>query len=85
MQRIPQVLQLPVIIDWGRPLASQLQSLEECDFLFRDIATQRPILQELFEARFYGDGLWRLLLCKLESLQVAAVSRRLGTTAMPKS
>ena len=39
MKRIPEVLQLPAIIDWGRLLASQLQRLQELDFLFGDIAT----------------------------------------------
>ena len=44
MKRIPQVLQLPVIIDWGRLLSSELQRLQKLDFLFGRIATQGPIL-----------------------------------------
>ena len=41
MKRIPQVLQLPVIVNRGRPLSSQLQSLQKRDFLFGGIAAQR--------------------------------------------
>jgi hypothetical protein len=38
MERIPQVLQLPVIVDWGRLLLSELQRLQKFDFLFGGIA-----------------------------------------------
>src|SRR5512144_1839056 len=34
MQRVPQVLQFPVIVNRGRTLSAQLQSLQKCDFLF---------------------------------------------------
>lgn len=49
MKGIPQILQFPVVINWERSLSSQLQSLENRDFLFGDIATQRPIVQKLLE------------------------------------
>src|SRR6266508_5666134 len=68
MEWVPQILQLPVIINWGRSLSSQLQSLQKRDFLFGVVATQGCILEELFEPWFYGDGAGGRLLGKLESL-----------------
>src|SRR6058998_463681 len=38
MKGIPQILQLPVIVNRRGSLASQLQSLQKRDFLFGDIA-----------------------------------------------
>src|SRR4030095_1034830 len=59
MQRISEVLQLPIIIEGCRPLALKPQPLEEIDFLLRRIAAEGPILEEglqprLLVARFFG-------------------------------
>ena len=56
MQRVPQVLQLTVVINRGRPLSLQLQSFQKRDFFIGGIAAQGRILQELFEPRFEGGG-----------------------------
>src|SRR5229473_1785012 len=71
MEWIPQVLQLPVIVDRGRFLSSQLQRLQKLDFVFSGIAAQRSILEELFKPWFQGDRLLRVLFGKLKSLPAA--------------
>jgi hypothetical protein len=68
MKGIPQILQLPVIVNGRGSLSSQIQGLQKRDFLFGDIAAQRPVIQELFEPWFSGDGLWGFLFRKLKSL-----------------
>src|SRR3989442_1570510 len=51
MQRIPEVLQLPIIIEGRRPLALEPQPLEEVDFLLRRIAAEGRILEEGLQPR----------------------------------
>src|SRR6185437_567621 len=70
MKGIPQILQLPVIVNRRGSLSAEIQSLQKRDFLFGDIAAQRPVLQELYEPWFNGDGLWGLSFGKLKSLEV---------------
>ena len=65
MQRVSEVLQLPVIIEGRRPLALEPQPLEEVDFLRRRIAAEGPILEEglqprLLVARVFGDPFKKL-------------------------
>ena len=46
MQRISEVLHLPIIIEGRRPLALEPQPREEGDFLLRRIAAEGRILEE---------------------------------------
>ena len=71
MQRVPQILQLPVVIDRGGSFSSQLQSLQKLDFLFGDIAAQGRILQEFFEPRLYAEGVVGFLFDEFKSLRAA--------------
>jgi hypothetical protein len=52
MQRVPQVLQCPVIIERTRSLALELELSQEFDFLGRRVTAKRVILQEFCEPRF---------------------------------
>src|SRR5690349_403638 len=59
VQRISEILQLPIIIEGRWPLALELQPLEEGDFLLRRIAAEGRILEEscqprLLVARVFG-------------------------------
>ena len=70
MKGIPQILQFPVIVNRRGSLSSKIQGLQKRDFLFGDIAAQRPVIQELFEPWFNGDRLWGFLFRKLKSLEI---------------
>ena len=56
MERISQALQLPVVVERGRPISSEFELLEKLDFLRGRIARQRWILQEGLEPRLFVDG-----------------------------
>src|SRR5580658_6879569 len=71
MQRISQVLQLPVIINRGRLPAPEFQRLQELDFLTGRVAAQGRVAQKSFEPWFDRGGWCGLLLGKLKSLQAA--------------
>src|SRR2546426_627923 len=49
MERVPEALQLPVIVEGRRPLALELQPLEKLDFLRGRRAAERRILKEFEE------------------------------------
>src|SRR2546430_665331 len=49
MERVSEVLQLPVIVEGRRPLALELQPLEKLDFLRGRRAAERRILEEFLE------------------------------------
>ena len=51
MERVPQVLQFPVVVERRRTPARDLQRLEKRNLLSRDIPAQRRILQERLKAR----------------------------------
>src|SRR5258707_12927925 len=70
MQRVPEALQLPVVVDGRRPLALELQPLEKGDFLRGRRAAERRILKEFLEAGLFADRLFGFLLDKRESLRL---------------
>src|SRR5260370_39308650 len=71
VQRVPEALQLPVIIERARPSSLERQHLHEFDLLLGGVAAQGLVPEEFFKARFYREGLLRLLFYILESLQPA--------------
>src|SRR6266571_1031069 len=70
MERVPEVLQLPVIVEGRRPLALELQPLEKLDFLRGRRAAERRILQERLEPGLFDEVLFGLELDELELLHV---------------
>src|SRR5207237_3736759 len=70
MERVSQVLQLPVVIKRSRPLFFEPQPLQKLDFLVGSIIAERAILEELLKARLYDERLLRFALDELKSLQV---------------
>src|SRR5438309_9906952 len=70
MERVSEVLQLPVIVEGRRPLALELQPLEKLDFLRGRGAAEGRILKELPQPRLFADGLFGFPLDKLESLHL---------------
>src|SRR5260370_39359052 len=70
MERVPAVLQLPVIVERRRPLAMELQPLEKLDALRGRRAAQGPVLQESLEPRLFDEVLLRLQFDKLKLLHV---------------
>jgi hypothetical protein len=56
MERVPQVLQLPVVVQRCGVLARELQRLEEFDLLGRHIAAERRILEERLKAWLSARG-----------------------------
>src|SRR6184192_1811543 len=70
MERVSEVLQLPVIIEGRRPLALELQPLEKLDFLRGHRAAERRILKEFLEPGLFADRLFDFPLDKLESLRL---------------
>src|SRR5437879_11632740 len=70
MQRVPEALQLPVIIEGRRPLALELQPLEKRDFLRGRRTAERRILKEFLEPGLFADRLLGFPLDKLESLRL---------------
>jgi len=71
MDRVPEVLQLSVIIDRHRAAFSEFQHLQEGDFFCSGVATERLILEELPEARIEDGGPFRFPFDKLKPLQAA--------------
>ena len=70
MERVPEVLQLPVIVEGRRPPALELQPLEKRDFLRGRRAAEGRILKEFLEPRLFGDGLFGFPLDIIESLRL---------------
>src|SRR5947199_4249998 len=70
MQRVPEALQLPVIVEGRRPLALELQPLEKRDFFRCRRAAERRILKEFLEPGLFADRLFGVPLAKLESLRL---------------
>src|SRR2546425_13347098 len=70
MERVPEVLQLPVIVEGRRPLALELQPLEKLDFLRGRRAAEGRILQERLEPGLFDEVLFGLELDELKLLHV---------------
>src|SRR5438034_7632383 len=80
MERVPEVLQLPVIVEGRRPPALELQPLEKRDFLRGRRAAQGRILKEFLEPRLFGDGLFSFPLDIIESLRLRSEEHRLNSS-----
>src|SRR5437016_7246434 len=70
MERISEVLQLPVIVEGRRPRVLEPQPLEKRNFLRGCGAAERRILKEFLEPRFFAAGRFGYPLDKLESLRL---------------
>src|SRR6266516_845665 len=70
MERVSEVLQLPVIIEGRRPLALELQPLEKLHFLRGRRAAERRILKEFLEPGLFDEVLFGLELDELKLLHV---------------
>src|SRR6266700_5016394 len=70
VQRISEILQLPIIIEGRRPLALELQPLEEGDVLLRCTAAEGCILEEGFQPRLLIARVFGVPFHKRKLLQV---------------
>src|SRR5206468_1019273 len=71
MKRVPEVLQLAVVIQRGRPSAVEPQLLQELDFCLGGTAAQRGVTKEFPEPRLFLERLIGRPFHELESLGVA--------------
>src|SRR5260370_30964746 len=51
MKRVPEVLQLAVIIEWRRAASFELSPLEKLNFILSGIGAEGSIFKEFLEAR----------------------------------
>ena len=58
MERVSEVLQLPVIIEGSRPLSAESQFLQKRDFLLGRIAAEGRISKKVFEPRLFIERLF---------------------------
>jgi len=70
MERVSEVLQLPVIVEGRRPRVLEPQLLEKLDFLCGRGAAEGRILKEFLESWLFADGRFGFPLDKLESLRL---------------
>src|SRR5690348_249567 len=70
MERVSEVLQLPVVVEGTRPLALELQPLEKLDFLRGRRAAERRIPKEFLEPRLFHEVLFGFQFDKLKLLNV---------------
>src|SRR2546427_3971726 len=70
MERVSEVLHLPVIVEGRRPLTQELQPLEKLDFLRGRRAAEGRILQERLEPGLFDEVLFGLELDELKLLHV---------------
>src|SRR6267378_5836650 len=70
MERVPEILQFPIIVEGRRSLALELQLLEKRDFLRCRRAAEGRILKEALEPGLFDEGLG-LQLDKLKPLHIS--------------
>ena len=70
MERVSEVLQFPVIIEWVGPLSLESQFLQKLDFLLTSIAAEGSITKEFFQSRLFAKRLFRFAFNKLKLLNV---------------
>src|SRR5437660_9781826 len=70
MERVPKVLQFPVIIKGNRPSLFEPEPLQKFDFLPGGIAAEGSIVKEFFEPRLFVEGWVAFLFHKLQFLNV---------------
>jgi hypothetical protein len=71
MQRVPKILQLPVIIDRSWPLSSEPRSPQKLDSLFTGIAAQGRIPKEFFQSWLDAKAFFRFPFNKFKPLWAA--------------
>src|SRR3972149_1917292 len=71
MERVSEVLQLPVVIEGSGSLALECQPLKELGFLLGRCAAEGGVLQECPEPWLLGEGWCGFSLSEFESLHVA--------------
>src|SRR2546426_1005717 len=71
MERVPEVLQFPIIVQGRRPLAFEPQLLEKRHFLRRRRAAEGRIVKEPLEPGLFDELLFRFQLDKLKLLHVS--------------
>ncbi len=71
MQRISQVLQFPVIIEWSGPPTVEPQSFQKRNFRLSSTSAQNAVSKEPFEPRLFFGRPFGLSFHKLELLWVA--------------
>src|SRR5690242_7657583 len=70
MERVSEVLQLPVVVQGRRTLSFELEAPEKFDFLRGRGTAEGRILKELLETGLVAGGLSGLPLDELESLRL---------------
>src|SRR6266566_780514 len=70
MERVPEVLQLPVVVQGRRPRVREPQLLEKLDFLRGRGAAEGGVLKEFLEPGLFADRLCGFPLDKRESLRL---------------
>src|SRR5256886_15592027 len=70
MERVPEILQLPVVVQGGRPLALERQPLEKGDFPRVRAAAEGRVLKEFLEPGLFARRLFGVPLDKRESLRL---------------
>src|SRR5512146_1350334 len=77
MERVSEVLQLPVVVHWSRAPALEIEPPEKRDFLLARRAAECGILQKLPEPRLFHEDLSSLAFDKPESLNVSGDHSRI--------
>src|SRR5207237_6988608 len=70
MERVSEVLQFSVIIQWVRPFSLESPFLQKLDFLLTSIAAEGSITTEFFQSRLFAKRLFRFAFNKLKLLNV---------------
>ena len=70
MKRVPQILQLTVIIEWSRSFSLEPQLFQELDFLLSGITAEESIVKKFLEPRLFVKSWRRFLFNKLKFLRV---------------
>ena len=83
MQRVSEVLQLPIIIERRRPLALEPQPLEEVDFLLRRIAAEGRVLEEGLKPRLLVARVFGALSRNSNFFRCSGTKRRFKTISIP--
>src|SRR5207245_8962322 len=71
VKRVSEILQLAVVIQRGGPSGYEFQFGQKLDFLFRGIAAEGGIFEELLQTWFHVERSFGLPFNKIKSLDVA--------------
>ena len=70
MQRVPEILQLSVIVEWARPPLLEPQPPQKFDLVSGGITAERGILKEFSEPRLVLEGVAGFPFNELKFLQM---------------